>query len=70
MKALLAAIGVLGLAVAFGLCEPAPASARAVTSADVQLVSEQVVSDDDPRGAKYGNLRGRGRGRGNVRLCR
>lgn len=44
MKALLAAVGVLGLAVCFGVSRPAPASTRPVTSDDVRVVSEQIES--------------------------
>ena len=42
MKAVLLAVGVLGLAAVFGLCEPLPASATPVTSDDVRLVSERM----------------------------
>jgi len=67
MKALLSVVGVLGLAVVFGLTEPVPASTQPVTLDDVRLVSEQVSNDDGPLGAKNGKTRGRGR---RLRLCR
>ncbi len=37
----------LGLAAVFGLCEPTPASANIVTSGDVRLVSERLVTQPD-----------------------
>jgi hypothetical protein len=40
MKAVLLAVGVLGLAIAFGMFEPA--SAKPVTSDDVRFVSERM----------------------------
>ena len=50
MRALLLAVGVLGLVAVFGLSEPAPASAEPVTSDDVQLMSEQMSGDDGSQG--------------------
>ena len=60
MKTLLSVVGVLGLAVVFGLSEPAPASTKPVTSDDVQLLSEQMPSQDGPQGyGKNGRFGGR-----------
>jgi hypothetical protein len=42
MKALLFAVGVLGLAAAFARFEPTPASATPVTSDEVGVTSEKV----------------------------
>lgn len=42
MKAVLLAVGVLGLGAVFAMFEPAPASAKPVTSDDVRLVSERM----------------------------
>ena len=39
------ALTVLGLAAVFGVVEPASASAKVVTSGDVRLVSERMVTD-------------------------
>ena len=50
MKVLLSVFGVLGLAVVFGLFEPASASTQPVTSDDVQMVSEQMSSQAGPTG--------------------
>ena len=41
------ALTVLGLAGVFGLFEPAAASAKVVTSGDVRLVSERIVTQPD-----------------------
>jgi hypothetical protein len=64
MRALLLAVGVLGLALVFHLSEPAPASTQPVTSDDVQLLSEQMASHGVHGGANKSarkNLGGRGR---------
>ena len=42
MRALLLAMGVLGLAAVFGMSEPSFATSKPVTSDDVQLLSEQM----------------------------
>jgi hypothetical protein len=42
MKAVLFALGVLGLAAVFAVSEPTAVSARPVTSDDVRVVSEQM----------------------------
>ena len=67
MRALLSVVGVLGLAVVFGMFEPAPASSQPVTLDDVQLVSEQMSSEIGPRAGKNGNKQGIGSGRGGGR---
>ena len=65
MKAIFSLIGVFGLAVAFGLAEPVPASSQRVTLDDVQLVSEQTSSNAGPQVAgRYANKNGRGSRRG------
>ena len=64
MRALLSVIGVLGLAVVFGMSEPAPASTQPVTSDDVRLVSEQMSSEIGPMAGRNGNTGKNGRGRG------
>ncbi len=49
------ALVMLGLAGVFGLCEPASASAKVVTSGDVRLVSERIVPQPDmPAAGKNG----------------
>ena len=49
MKAFLfSAFGILGLAVCVGWSGSAPACTEAITSSDVQLVSEQVSTDGQP----------------------
>ena len=73
MKAILSAVSVLGLALVFGLSEPAPASHQPVTSDDVQMVSEEMSADIGPTAGKNGNdgKNGRGnRGRGGGRYFR
>jgi hypothetical protein len=55
MKALLFAIGVLGLAAVFSLFEPAPASATPVTSDDVGVTSEKVQEPSGPLSARTRN---------------
>ena len=59
MKAVLLALGVLGLAAVFGLCEPAPAAAKPVTSDDVRLVSEQMSEQSSGRTCVCFHPRGR-----------
>ena len=68
MRGLLIAAGVLGIALVFGQCERAPAGA--VTSHDVELLSEQVSLDGPDGFGMNGNTgknsrgnRGRGGGR-------
>ena len=68
MKALLSVVGVLGLAVVFSMSEPVPASPQPVTSGDVQLVSEQTLSDGTPQEVRRQNARKNGkRGRRTFR---
>jgi hypothetical protein len=55
MKALLFAVGVLGLAAVFSLFEPAPASATPVTSDDVGVTSEKVQEPSGPPSARTRN---------------
>ena len=62
MKALLLAIGILGLAAVIGKFEPASASAKAVTSDEVQLLSEQIATQ--PSHAKEWGKNGK------TRSCR
>jgi hypothetical protein len=62
MKALLLAIGVLGLAAVFGKFEQASASAKAVTSDEVQLLFEQI-----PTQPSYAKEAGKN---GKTRSCR
>ena len=69
MKVLLSLVCVLGLAVVFGLSEPAPASTQPVTSDDVQLVSEQTLAENGPAAGKNGNRNG-GSGRFRLRGAR
>jgi hypothetical protein len=61
MKAVLFAVGVLGLAAVFGLCEPTPAAGTPVTSDDVRLVAEQ-MSEQDPGSTCVVRVRGKGKG--------
>ena len=58
MRALLLAVGVLGLVAVFGLSEPAPASAEPVTSDDLQLMSEQLSSPDGSQSNGKNGFRG------------
>ena len=55
MRALLLSVTVLGLIVAFAQSEPAPASAQPVTTDDVRLVSEHMLSDNGRQAGKNGN---------------
>ena len=71
MKAVLLAVGVLGLAAVFGLFEPTPASGQPVTSDDVRLVSERMSEQTPGRtclcftpGIGKGKGKGRTRGQG------
>jgi hypothetical protein len=61
MKVVLFTVGVLGLAVLFGLAEPMPASGQPVTTDDVRLVSEQ-MAEQTPGRAFVWNARTRGKG--------
>ena len=71
MRALLLAVGVLGLAVVFGWSEPVPASTKPVTSDDVQLVSEQMSSHDGQHGVDgVANKNARKNGQGQSRFYR
>ena len=61
MKSLLSLFGLLGLAVVFGMSEPAPASTQPVTSDDVRLVSEQTSIEIGQKAGKNGNSGKRGK---------
>ncbi len=57
------ALTMLGVAGVFSLFEPTPSSAKSITSEDVRLASERIVtqsSDSNARG-RNGNLGGNGR---------
>lgn len=66
MRGLLFAIGLLGVAALIGWFEPVSASARPVTSEDVQLASE-AISSQEPVQANYRN--GMGNCQGGRRSC-
>jgi len=61
MKAVLFALGVLGLGAIFALFEPTPASASTVTTDDVRLVSEKVT--EQPPGVTCVSFNPKGKGR-------
>lgn len=61
MRVVLAAIGVLALAVVFRLFEPALASATPVTSDDVELESEQMSEQSSGLTCIYRNPKGKGK---------
>ena len=67
MRVLLLSVAVLALAVVFGMSERAPGSTQPVSSDDVGLVSEQTLSEHDPKAGKNGNSDRNGRGRGGRR---
>jgi hypothetical protein len=71
MKYLFSVLGVAGLALLFGLSDPAPAATERVTPENVRLVSEQVSSGDGALVAgRNANMRGIGGGRARGSYCR